>query len=35
MLTGAVMDKTLTQQDSFRLLIILWASRQLRAWARL
>jgi MFS family permease len=33
MLTGAVMDKTLAQQDSFRLLIALWASRQLRAWA--
>jgi hypothetical protein len=34
MLSGAVMDKTLVQQDSFRLLIVLWASRQLWIWAQ-
>ncbi|MDR1230437.1 MAG: MFS transporter, partial [Spirochaetaceae bacterium] len=34
MLTGTVMDKTLAQQDRFRLLAVLWASRQLRIWAQ-
>jgi MFS family permease len=33
MLTGAVMDKTLALQNSFRLLVVLWASRLLRIWA--
>jgi MFS family permease len=34
MLAGAVMDKTLMNQNSFKLLIVLWASRQLRTWAQ-
>ncbi|MDR0638972.1 MAG: MFS transporter [Spirochaetaceae bacterium] len=33
MLTGAIMDKTLIQQNSFRLLAVLWAARLLRVWA--
>jgi MFS family permease len=32
-LSGAATDKTLAQQNGFRLLIVLWASRTLRAWA--
>jgi MFS family permease len=32
--SSAVMDKTLMQQDRFRLLVTLWASRRLRIWAQ-
>jgi hypothetical protein len=32
MLSGAAMNKTLAQQNGFRLLIVLWASRTLRIW---
>jgi MFS family permease len=34
MLSSTVMDKTLIQQDRFRLLVVLWASWRLRAWAQ-
>jgi hypothetical protein len=34
MMSGAVMDKTLVEQDCFKLLAVLWASRQLHSWAQ-
>jgi hypothetical protein len=33
MLSGAIMDKTLVFQDSFKLLAVQWAAARLRAWA--